>query len=68
MDTFLVDYAQEETEVDPLDPSHAVGDKNASSWHARIPVGVYQWMIVVGALLALWGLYFGFRSDLRIGD
>lgn len=66
-DTFLVDYPTEETQVDPADPSHTAGDKNASSWHRRIPIHVYQWLIVVGAVFALWGLYFGFRSDIKIG-
>lgn len=64
---FLVDYPTDETSADPTDPSHIAGDKNASSWHARIPVSVYQWLIVVGALAALWALYFGFRSDLKVG-
>lgn len=64
---FLVDYPSDETMTDPNDSSHLEGDKNASSWHSRIPVRVYQWLIVVGAVAALWALYFGFRSDIKVG-
>lgn len=33
----------------------------------NISVGTYQWVIVVGAVAALWALGYGLRSDIKIG-
>lgn len=65
---FLVDYPDgADTNATPGDPSHVLGDMNAGTRSGRIPVSTYQWIIVVGALAALWALHFAFRSDLKVG-
>lgn len=65
---FLMDKDLEpESTVTTDDASHITGSLNTASLFGRIPMATYQWLIVVGALAALWALRFGFRSDLKVG-
>lgn len=43
---------------DTENDAHETGVSNNSGYFARIPVEVYMWLIVVGAVVALWALYF----------
>jgi hypothetical protein len=68
VENYLYDYptTDQDTAVNPGDPSHVVGSQNSGVWHRKIGQPVYQWLIVVGALGALWMLYFAFRSDIKL--
>lgn len=45
------------------------GNKNTffSGALRRVSTPTYQWVIVVGAVVALWALGYGLRSDIKIG-
>lgn len=45
------------------------GSKNTifKGFGRNVSVATYQWLIVAGAVLALWGLGYGLRSDIKIG-
>jgi hypothetical protein len=45
------------------------GNKNSMfrGMGRNVSVPTYQWIIVVGAIVFLWLLYFGLISDLKVG-
>ena len=67
MDNFLYDYpvnaaGGDETSTTTNDESHLTGSKNSGKAGANVSVATYQWLIVVGALAALWAMHFGLKS------
>lgn len=64
------DYADDTDQIGLVGAVEATtGNKNSAfkGFGRNISTPTYQWIIVVGAVLALWGLGRGLRSDIKIG-
>lgn len=69
MDARLSNYSGQDATVyeayDGGDPGNAAHQSGAGApWHRRLSPEMWLWLIVVGAIAALWGLAGGFRKIL----
>lgn len=63
-------YAEDSDEIGLTTAvEQTTGNKNSafSGFLRGFSTPTYQWLIVVGAVVALWAMGYGLRSDIKIG-